>query len=276
VPELPELEVLKARLRLALAGRVITDALLLRPQCLRAPRSELDSLKGAHLLGVTRHGRFLSFDTDRRLHLCLLLARSGRLELVPSARPAAPGLIFILRLAEQDVRLADNSAGEHVQVHLVADPKKIPWIAELGLDPQSPDFTLARFRRTLQRHRRPVRKLLTDPRAVPGIGSRCADEILFTARLSPLALTSELKPEAVIRLYTSTKKVLADAIVGLKSGGPDAAPATMVHGRLGQSCLACGAQVRRVRRDGFSMHYCPDCQTGGEILADDTPPPKPS
>jgi len=273
VPELPELEVTKARLRLALAGRLVEGVTLRQFACLKTVEPKLEALKDNHVLGITRYGKFLCIDTDRKLHLCVHLMRDGGLRLGPAGHPITRNHLFCLHLDNQeDLRVIENSTKHRVQVHLVADPKQVAWISELGLDPLGPEFTLGRFRQALARRNRTVRKFLTDQRAVAGIGNCYSDEILFEARLSPFQQTIELKPEQAIRLYTAVKKVLSDAILHLKALDhlPDRRDRTFlrVHGRLGQPCPVCDTEIKRVSYEESTMYYCPGCQTGGKILAD--------
>jgi formamidopyrimidine-DNA glycosylase len=172
----------------------------------------------------------------------------------------------------EDLRVVENSTQHRVAVHLVTDPRQVAWIAELGLDPLGPEFTLGRFRQAAARRNRTVKKLLTDQRAIGGIGNCYSDEILFEARLSPFRTTVTLKVEEAIRLFTATRKVLTDAILQMKSLDhlPDRRDRTFlrVHGRVGQPCPVCANEIQRISYVDSTTYYCPGCQTGGEILAD--------
>lgn len=273
VPELPELEAIKARLRLSLAGRRIAGVTLNQFSCLKTVEPKLEALKDNHFLGITRFGKFLCLSTDKKLYLCIHLMLDGGLYLGPSDRAITRNHLLCLHLDNaEDLRVTENSTKHRVSIHLVTDPKQVPWIAELGLDPQAPEFTLNHFRQALSRRNRSVKKFLTDQHSVGGIGNCYSDEILYEARLSPFQQTGNLKPEEVIRLYTAVKKVLSDAILHLKALDhlPDRSDRTFLraHGRLGQPCPACGSEIRRVSYEESTMYYCPGCQTGGNILAD--------
>jgi formamidopyrimidine-DNA glycosylase len=273
VPELPELEVIRARLRLALAGRRIAGATLLHPAVLKTFDPPLDALRESHIMGVDRLGKFLCLNTDRKLHLCIHLMLSGRLGILPASSPMTKRQLLALHLDDgSDLRLSESGTRRRVGVHLVAEPGKVERIASLGLDPMGPEFTLRSLRSALARRNQTVKRFLTDQRAIGGIGNAYSGEILFEARLSPFLKTSQLRPEDTIRLFTSVKKVLHEAILRLKALDhlPERRDRTFlkVHDRLGQPCTICGEEIRRVSYKESTTFYCPKCQTGGKILAD--------
>ncbi len=273
MPELPELEIVKDRLRLTLAGRRILGATLRHPATLKTVDPSLEALKEGHIRSISRLGKFLSLNTDSKLHLCVHLMLNGRLITIPSNQPMTRHHLLALHLDNKtDLRVAESGSKRRVAVHLVTDVQNVEWIAQLGLDPLGPQFTLSRLRSALKRRNRTVKRFLTDQRAVGGIGNCYSDEILFEARLSPFQQTGALKPEESIRLYMGVKKVLLDAILHLKTLDhlPDRRDRTFlrVHNRLDQPCPKCGDRVRRVSYKESTTYYCPGCQTGGRILAD--------
>jgi len=273
VPELPELEVTRACLRLALAGRRIIGVTLRHHAVLKTFDPPLDALKDSHITSVDRHGKFLCVNTDRRLHLCIHLMLNGRLGILPASTPMTRRQLLVIHLDDgTDLRLSESGTKRRVGVHLVTQPNKVERIACLGLDPMAPEFTLRSLRMALARRSQTVKRFLTDQRAIGGIGNAYSDEILFEARLSPFQKTSQLKPEDAIRLFTSVKKVLHEAIVRLKALDrlPERRDRTFlkVHDQLGKPCTVCDEEVRRVSYKESTTFYCPKCQTGGRILAD--------
>ncbi len=273
MPELPELEVIKARLRLALAGRQVTGTSLRQPFCLKTVDPPLTALAGAHLQGVVRHGKFLCISTDKKLFCCVHLMLNGELAVQPAALPMNRNHLLALHLDDAtDLRVLEADTKHRVAVHVVNEPKDVPWIAQAGLDPMAPEFTLAHFRSRVAFRNQTVKNFLVNQRAIGGIGNCYSDEILFEARLSPLQLTGNLKQEDIIRLFAATKKVLAEAIIHLKAVDhlPTRRDRTFlrVHGRLGEPCATCGSEIRRVSYVDSTTYYCPGCQTGGNVLAD--------
>jgi formamidopyrimidine-DNA glycosylase len=123
---------------------------------------------------------------------------------------------------------------------------------------------------------RTLKRALTDPRIVSGIGNAYSDEILHTAQLSPITLTHKLKPDEWESLYTATRETMQLWIDRLqaeaKAGFPEKVTAfrkdMAVHGRFGQRCPRCGEPIQRIRYADNETNYCAKCQTGGKVLAD--------
>jgi formamidopyrimidine-DNA glycosylase len=143
-----------------------------------------------------------------------------------------------------------------------------------GLEIFSSD--LDSFRDALTAENRTLKRALTDPRVLSGIGNSYSDEILHAARLSPIAHTHKLKPEEWARLYAATRATLETWIAFLQkeaeSGFPEKVIAfregMAVHGRYGEPCPACGEKIQRIRYADNETNYCAPCQTGGKVLAD--------
>jgi formamidopyrimidine-DNA glycosylase len=292
VPELPELEVTKDRLRLALTGRIAAGATVRSPVALKTVAPPLESLAGRHIRSVSRLGKVIciAFDgwagtspatpspssfplSTSPLHLCIHLMLSGRFAFGPTRAPLNRLHAFALRLdRDEDLRVIEDSTQHRLSVYLVTDPQQIDIVARLGPDPLGPEFSLARLKQALARRSRTLKRFLTDQSAIAGIGNCFSDEILFEARLSPFALTTAIKPEETIRLHMAAKKVLQDAILHLRALDrlPERKDRTFlrVHDRLGQPCPACSTPVRRVSYSESTLYYCPTCQTGGRELAD--------
>ncbi len=273
MPELPELEVTKDWLRLALAGRLIAGATVRSPVALKTVTPSLETLTGKHVRSVSRFGKFICFGCEGSLNLCVHLMLSGRFVFGPSRVPLNRLHALALHLDhDDDLRVIENTTHHRLSVYVVNDPMQIDLIARLGPDPLSPVFAMAPFRSALGRRSRTLKRFLTDQSAIAGIGNCFSDEILFEARLSPFALSTALKPEEAIRLYAATKKVLQDAIVHLRALDrlPERRDRTFlrVHGRFNQPCPACGASIKRVSFQESTLCYCPTCQTPGRELAD--------
>jgi len=273
VPELPELEMTKDRLRLALAGRVVAGAVVRSPVALNTVTPPLEALVSRHIRSVSRLGKVICIGFDDKLHLCIHLMLSGRFAFGPTRAPLNRLHAFALHLdRNEDLRVIEDSTHHRLGVYLVSDPQQIELVARLGPDPLGPEFALARFRQALGRRSRTLRRFLTDQSAIAGIGNCFSDEVLFTARLSPFAISTAIKPEEKIRLFTATKKVLQDAILHLRRLDrlPERKDRTFlrVHGRFDQPCPVCATPVKRVSFQESTLYYCPTCQTGGHELAD--------
>jgi len=145
-----------------------------------------------------------------------------------------------------------------------------------GIEIFSPSTTLDSFRHALTVENRTLKRALTDPRIVSGIGNAYSDEILHAAQLSPVTLTHKLQPEQWQRLYSATRDTLSAWIAKLSSEAKEKFPEGVtafrpemaVHGRFGQPCPRCGKTVQRIRYADNETNYCAHCQTGGKVLAD--------
>ncbi len=263
----------KDRLRLALAGRVVAGAVVRSPVALKTVTPPHEALAGRHIRSVSRLGKLVCIGFDDKLHLCIHLMLSGRFAFGPTRAPLNRLHAFALHLdRNEDLRVIEDTTHHRLSIYLIADPQQIDIVARLGPDPLGPEFTLARFRQALGRRSRTLKRFLTDQSAIAGIGNCFSDEILFTARLSPFAISTAIKPEEKIRLFTATKKVLQDAILHLRRLDrlPERRDRTFlrVHGRFEAPCPACSTPVKRVSYQESTLYYCPTCQTPGRELAD--------
>ena len=284
--ELPELEVSKERLRLALVGGRVTAVELHKPGAFEKSSLPKEKLVGSHFRNVTRVGRHLCFELaaaaplgqpDLGVSLYVNLGREGHVHLYESA-PARPDAVLTIRCEKTGLRISEQDTRRPVRIALLTGAEEVEWLRGLGLDPASPDFTLDRLRQVLDRRDRPVRHVLTDQRAIAGLGEAYADEILFEARLSPFRTTKELKPDEAIRLYAAIKKVIALAIIYLKALPRVELPVERnrnlkVHLRKGGKCYACASTIAMVRDGKILSNYCPTCQTEGKVLEDREPAP---
>jgi formamidopyrimidine-DNA glycosylase len=285
VPELPEVESLAAYLREHAAGKVIDRACSVAVQVLRTYQPGLGELSGHWVSGAARHGKFLDLLTEPGaaggvpLHLIMHLARAGWLrwrDHLPAAppRPGKSPLAFRLRFTDgTGFDLTEAGTRKRLAVYLAADPREVPGIASLGVDPLAPEFTQEVLAGLLAGRRTQIKGVLRDQKIVAGIGNAYSDEVLHAARMSPFRLAASLSADEVAGLYDAMMTTLHEAVdrsAGLAAGELKAEKKAglRVHGRTGQPCPVCGDTVREVSFAGSSLQYCPACQTGGKPLAD--------
>jgi len=159
-------------------------------------------------------------------------------------------------------------------LHLVTGEADLQRLDPGGLEIFETD--LAHFAKVLQASNHTLKRALTDPRLFSGIGNAYSDEILFDARLSPIALTQKLTSSEIERLFESTRATLATWVERLRdetgSGFPEKVtafrPEMAVHGKYQQPCPRCSAKIQRIRYAANETNYCPKCQTAGKLLAD--------
>lgn len=278
MPELPEVEALRAFLESRAVGEAVVGAELGSFTVLKTVVPPPDALIGAPVDSVSRHGKFLDLDCGGT-RLIFHLARAGWLrwsESLPATviRPGKSPIALRVRLSDgSGFDLTEAGTKKRLAAYVVEDPRLVPGIATLGPDPLRSDFTLERFAEILGGRRAQIKGVLRDQGIIAGIGNAYSDEILHVAKMSPFALASSLDADAVARLHAALRETLV-AAVAAADGKPaaelkDAKRAGMrVHGRTGQTCPECGDVVREVSFADSSLQYCATCQTGGRPLAD--------
>ncbi|QOC26237.1 Fpg/Nei family DNA glycosylase [Microbacterium hominis] len=279
MPEMPEVQGLVDFLGTRASGRTIVKITVANIAALKTYDPPIDALVGTTISGATRRGKFVDLATDAGSHLIFHLAKAGWLrwyDAVPDTviRPGKTPIALRVRLDDgSGFDLTEAGTKKSLAVYAAREPADVPGIARLGPDPLAPDFTRDTLASLLAGRRTQIKGVLRDQSIVAGIGNAYSDEILHAARMSPYALAASLTDTDVDRLYDAMRTTLTDA-VATASGKPpadlkDAKRRGMaVHGRRGEACPVCGAEVRSVFFADNSLEYCPTCQTGGKLLAD--------
>lgn len=278
MPELPEVEALRAFLTDQLVGHEIVRVLPVAVSVLKTYDPPLTALEGRTVTAVARHGKFLDLDADG-LHLVTHLARAGWLhwkDRLPDGPPRPGKGPLALRVAletGEGFDLTEAGTQKRLAVYVTDDPSGIAGIARLGPDPLAPDFDEERFAALLSGERRQIKGALRDQTLIAGVGNAYSDEILHVARMSPFKLTSSLTKEEVHGLHGALRTTLTEAVErsrGVAAGRLKAEKKSglRVHGRTGEPCPVCGDTIREVSFSDSSLQYCPTCQTGGKPLAD--------
>jgi formamidopyrimidine-DNA glycosylase len=267
MPELPEVEAWVRELDPQVSRAPVASAGPAHIATLKTFDPPLRSLEGRRLAGARRRGKNLLFPTeDEELVLRVHLMSAGRLRYhAPGAKtPKTP--MFRLRFADGgELVLTEGGKKKRAGVWLLTPEALEAELAHLGPDALGlPRTTLEDI---LARDRRQLHPLLRDQRALAGIGRAHANEILWRAKLSPFALSTQLTPEEVDRLAAAIEEDLTRALE-LRERGKGDADVYLVHDRLAQPCAACGSPIRRVDFEEHTIYYCPSCQTGGRELKD--------
>jgi formamidopyrimidine-DNA glycosylase len=280
MPELPDITAYLT----ALSSRVLNQPLehirIASPLLLRTAVPPITSIEGQQIRALRRIGKRIVFAFDDELFLVLHLMIAGRLhwrDLKPNTeRPKLGG--------RNNLAAFDFPSGSHTQteagtkrrasLHLVRGESPLADLDPGGLDPLA--LTPEDFQETLTAENRTLKRALTDPRILSGIGNAYSDEILHAAQLSPLALTRKLTPEEFDRLYTATRTTLNDWVARFNAEAqlkfPEKVtafrPEMAAHGRYLQPCPRCNSPIQRIRYADNETNYCPTCQTNGKVLAD--------
>jgi formamidopyrimidine-DNA glycosylase len=215
----------------------------------------------------------MGFDGDLWLVIHLMIA--GRLHWRPAgAKLAGRRDLAAFDFPDGTLVLTEAGSKRRASLHLLRGEAALRAIDPGGIDVFACD--LDAFRGALTAENRTLKRALTDPRIVDGIGNAYSDEILHAAQLSPIALTRKLAPEEWERLFAATRSTLRSWINRLNDEANGRFPERVtafrddmaVHGRFGKPCPRCGAPVQRIRYADNEANYCARCQTGGKLLAD--------
>ena len=280
MPELPDITAYLT----ALAPRVLNQSLeqirIASPLLLRTAVPPITSIEGHPIRALRRIGKRIIFAFDDELFLVLHLMIAGRLhwrDLKPYAeRPKLGGRNNLAAFDFPNGTLTLTEAGtkRRASLHLVRGESALADLDPGGLDPLA--LTPEAFQQTLTAENRTLKRALTDPRILSGIGNAYSDEILHAAQLSPLAQTRKLTPEEFQRLYTATRTTLetwvarfnAEAQIKFPEKVTAFRPDMAAHGHYLQPCPRCNSPIQRIRYADNETNYCPTCQTNGKVLAD--------
>jgi len=267
MPELPEVEAWVRELDPLVSRSPVEIAGPAHIATLKTFDPPLADLTGRRFAGARRRGKNLLFPTDDgELVLRVHLMSAGRLRYhVPGAKtPKTP--MFRLRFADAgELVLTEGGKKKRAGVWLLTPTALEAELAHLGPDALGLPRTTLRV--VLERERRQLHPLLRDQRALTGIGRAHANEILWRARLSPFALSTQLSDDEFHRLAAAIQDDLSRALE-LREQGKGDADVYLIHNRLGEPCAVCAATIRRVDFEEHTIYYCPTCQTGGRELKD--------
>jgi formamidopyrimidine-DNA glycosylase len=275
MPELPDVTVYLEALAARLPGARLERIRLANPFVLRSVDPAPAELAGRVVTGFRRLGKRIVIALDGELFVLIHLMIAGRLHWkeVGAKLPGKIGLAA-LDFSTGTVTLTEAGSKRRAAIHLVRGEAALaahdPGGLELG------DADAATFRAAITRESHTLKRTLTDPRILSGIGNAYSDEILHRARLSPVRMTRQLSEEETTRLFEAAKATLADWIERLRrdagGGFPEGVtafrPDMAVHGRYGRPCPDCGAPVQRIVHAENETNYCARCQTAGRLLAD--------
>ncbi|MFY9789780.1 MAG: DNA-formamidopyrimidine glycosylase family protein [Candidatus Sulfotelmatobacter sp.] len=275
MPELPDVAAYISALESRVVGQPIEQIRLASPFLLRTVQPPLASVEGRVVRELRRIGKRIVIGVDGDLWLALHLMIAGRLHWRPTgAKLAGRQSLAAFDFPNGSLVLTEAGSKRRASLHVFADEESLRSIDAGGIDVFTSDLNL--FRETLTAENHTLKRALTDPRLLSGIGNAYSDEILHAAQLSPLTLTQKMKPEEWERLFAATRNTLEFWIDRLleeaKSAFPEKVTAfrngMAVHGRYGEPCPRCGDKVLRIRYADKETNYCARCQTGGKVLAD--------
>ena len=275
MPELPDIVVYIEALEKRIKGSVLERVRVANPFLLRTAVPPLSSVEGKKIVALRRLGKRICFGLEGDLWLVLHLMIAGRLHWYNERGKSAKGRsLAVFDFSSGSLVLTEAGSQKRASLHVVQ--------GEAGLENLNPggleifDATPEQFAHAIRAKNHTLKRALTDPRILSGIGNAYSDEILFEARLSPFTLTQKLTDDEIAHLFDAIKRTLTGWVERLRLESDDGFPEKVTafrtdmatHGKYGQPCPRCGSKIQRIRYGSNETNYCPTCQTGGKLLAD--------
>lgn len=275
MPELPDITIYIEALRPRVLGQRLDRVRIKSPFLLRTFEPSIDAAAGRTVMDISRLGKRIVLGLGGDLFLVIHLMIAGRLLWKdPGRGPTGKIDLATFEFATGTLLLTEASQKRRASLHVIQGAAGLRALDAGGIDVLA--ATPAELATALRRENRTLKRALTDPRTVSGIGNAYSDEILHRAKLSPLAMTANLSAVDTERLFHAVQSTLQDWIDRLRmetaGGFPEKVTAfreaMAVHGRYGEPCPVCGAPVQRIVYAENEVNYCARCQTDGKVLAD--------
>jgi len=277
MPELPDVTVYVECLERRIVGEPLERARLRSPFLLRTAAPRLEEAEGRTVGRVFRIGKRIVLGLDGALFLVFHLMIAGRFRWTERGRaPRSKIDLAAFDFPSGELLLTEAGTRKRASLHVVLGDEALAAHDPGGIDPIG--SSAEAFDAAIRRENHTLKRALTDPRILSGIGNAYSDEILHRARLSPAKRTKDLGGDEVRNLRDATVAVLSEWTRRLRDEtagsfpGPGRVTAfregMAVHGRFGKPCPACGSPVQRIAYAENEANYCSTCQTGGRLLAD--------
>lgn len=275
MPELPDIAAYITALEPRLLGQPVERVRVLSPFLLRTVDPPVADAEGRVIEEIRRIGKRIALGVEGDLWLVWHLMIAGRLHwYAPQAKLAGRQNLAAMDFARGSLVLTEAGPKHRAALHVLRGEEGLRSVDAGGIEVLSCD--LGSFREALAAENHTLKRALTDPGLVSGIGNAYSDEILHAAQLSPMTLTQKMENEEWARLFAATRSTLQLWVDRLGSEAKVAFPRKVtafrpdmaVHGRYGKPCPRCGERIQRIRYADKETNYCARCQTGGKVLAD--------
>ena len=275
MPELPDISAYITALASRTIGQPLGRIRVASPFLLRTVQPPLASAEGKTVEKLRRIGKRIAIGLEGDLWLVLHLMIAGRLHWkARDAKLAGRQSLAAFDFPNGSLVLTEAGSKKRASLHVVSGEENLRAFDAGGIDVFAAD--VESFRAALSAENHTLKRALTDPRLINGVGNAYSDEILHAAQLSPLTLTSKLTPEQWQKLFSAARETLQVWITRLGAEAESAFPEKVTafrkemaaHGRYGQACPRCGDKILRIRYADKETNYCARCQTGGKVLAD--------
>ena len=275
MPELPDITAYISAIESRILGQQLEHVRIASAFLLRTAQPAVSETEGKIVRELRRIGKRIGIGVEGDLWLVLHLMIAGRLHWrPPAAKLAGRNSLAAFDFANGSLVLTEAGSKRRASLHIVAGEAALEAMNPGGIEVFTTD--LDGFRKALTVENRTLKRAMTDPRIISGIGNAYSDEILWAAQLSPITQTHKLSPEEWQRLFTATRETMTMWIDRFNAEAKKAFPEKVtafrpemaVHGRFDQPCPRCGQKVQRIRYADNETDYCAHCQTGGRVLAD--------
>jgi formamidopyrimidine-DNA glycosylase len=275
MPELPDITAYLTALESRIIGQPLEKIRLGSPFLLRTVSPPVEAFEGRTVVALRRIGKRIAIGVDNGHWLVIHLMIAGRLHWRPvGAKLGSRNNLAAFDFPHGSLVLTEAGSKRRATLHLFQSEEDLRTVDPGGVELFS--ISLEEFRAALVAENRTLKRALTDPRILSGIGNAYSDEILHAAQLSPILLTHKLTPTEWERLFTATRETLqlwmnrlrAEAVASFPEKVTAFRNEMAVHGRFGLPCPRCGAPIQRIRYADNETNYCATCQTGGKLLAD--------
>ncbi len=275
MPELPDISAYITALEARVMGQTLERVRVGSVFLLRSVDPPLSAVEGHTVRGLRRIGKRIAIGVDQELWLVLHLMIAGRLHWKsPQAKLAGRNALAAFDFRNGSLVLTEAGSKRRASLYVVRGEEALRAMDPGGVEVFETD--LDGFRAALTAENRTLKRALTDPRLISGVGNAYSDEILHAAQFSPVTLTHKLKPEEWERLFAATRDTMrlwmdrlgAEAMKAFPEKVTAFRPEMAVHGRFNLPCPRCGEKVQRIRYADNETNYCAKCQTGGKVLAD--------
>ncbi|HYV09689.1 MAG TPA: DNA-formamidopyrimidine glycosylase family protein, partial [Pyrinomonadaceae bacterium] len=266
MPELPDIVVYIEALEKRIQGSVLERVRVASPFLLRTAVPPLSKVEGKKVVELRRLGKRICFGLEGDLWLVLHLMIAGRLHWYDERAKAAKGRsLAVFQFSTGSLTLTEAGTQKRASLHVVEGEAGLENLDPGGLEVF--DASEEEFAQAIRAKNHTLKRALTDPHILSGIGNAYSDEILFEARLSPFTLTQKLSDAEVAKLFAAIKKTLTDWVERLRAeavkGFPEKVtafrPDMATHGKYREPCPRCGSKIQRIRYGANETNYCPTC-----------------
>lgn len=275
MPELPELEVIKNILAKDITAKEIGCPVFTKPYILKCFFNGYEKFFPSRIEKIERKGKYLLFHLTSKAIIVIHLMKSGRIKIAKGEGKIDKFTACYARLNDgRRIEVVEYEKEKMAKVYIVQNPKSIPGLLNLGIEPFSPSFTESYLKAQLIKERKQLKIFLKDQSRIAGIGNAYANEILWDAQLSPFKSSDSLTDRDVKKLFSSIRKVLRNGIKETEKRAEgklfikELRDFMIVHNKKGEPCPGCGAKIEWVYSKKNTIFYCPHCQTRGKIYKD--------